>query len=77
MQVISVYVTKSGIEAMRIKQYITSNGKVCYSWIGSYGAGSGHNFEYMLKIVNLHKLTKRGMRLESGIEFENVKEPSQ
>ena len=64
MTLISIYATKTGIEAMRITE---SNGR--FSWIGKYGAGSGHSYDYMKQQVSMYKSTKRGMHLVAGREF--------
>jgi hypothetical protein len=63
--VVTVYGTKSGKEAMVIKS--SESGK--YSWMGAYGAGSGHSFEVMLAEVDRNKLNHPGMKLVYGKEF--------
>ena len=65
-ELISVYSTKSGKDGMRIFR----DGGRTFSWIGAYGAGSGHDFEHMLQTVNDQKSRRRGMTLTAGIEFE-------
>lgn len=71
MTCISIYSTKSGKEAMRIRRHV-SGGVVSYSWIGKYGAGSGHDYQKMLDTVNLYKRTRRGMHLTEGVEFSET-----
>lgn len=69
--VVSVYSTATGKEAMKISRNEGSNG-VTYSYIGSYGAGSGHSFEHMLKEVNDQKRFRRGMHVTYGVEFADI-----
>ncbi|MBX9900034.1 MAG: hypothetical protein K2Y28_04540, partial [Burkholderiaceae bacterium] len=69
--VVSVYSTSSGKEAMKISKNEGSRG-VTYSYIGSYGAGSGHSFDHMLKEVNDQKRFRRGMHVTYGVEFAEV-----
>jgi len=67
---ICIYSTKTGKEGMRISRSAAGS----YSWIGHYGAGSGHSFEHMLRKVNAQKLKRRGMQLTAGVEFEKSRE---
>ena len=72
LEVVSVYNTAGGKEAMRIKRLTGSDGRITYSWIGEYGAGSGRPFEAMRDEVALQKRAHRGMVLVSGAEFDSL-----
>ena len=63
--VVSVYLTQSGKEGAVIKA--RGNG---YSYIGKWGAGS-LNADDMLKQVRQWKLSKRGLSLSHGVDFED------
>lgn len=59
---IGLYLTKSGKEAIRLKEYPLRNGGMGYSWIGEYGAGSGEALSVYLEMIANFKKTKRGMQ---------------
>ena len=59
---IGLYLTKSGKEAIRLKEYPLRDGRKGYSWIGAYGAGSGEPLAAYLDIIDQFKKTKRGMQ---------------
>lgn len=63
--VVSVYLTQSGKEGAVIKA--RGNG---YSYSGEWGAGS-LNADDMLKQVRQWKLSKRGLSLSHGVDFED------
>lgn len=71
--VVSVYSTRTGIEALRIfEAYNAIRDDFVYDYIGSYGAGSGYGAAEMLRRVDAYKQSKRGMRLTGGSEFSEV-----
>lgn len=70
MSIISVYKTPSGKIAMKISK----NGEK-YSWIGEYGAGSGHSKATIIEIVKSEKKYHKGMKHAEGIDFLTVETP--
>lgn len=59
---IGLYLTKSGKEAVRLKEYPLRDGTMGYSWIGEYGAGSGQALSVYLAMIARFQKTKRGMQ---------------
>ena len=72
--VVSVYVTKTGVEAMVIRQLVDVDGYVTYSFIGKYGAASGSSYDDMQKEVQSQQASRRGMVLLYGREFSEIKD---
>lgn len=59
-RVVRVYKTKSGKVGAKIKEDIGSNGQVRYSFIGEWGAGSGHDAAHMAAMERGWQEQKRG-----------------
>lgn len=59
---IGLYLTRSGKEAIRLKESPLRDGRKGYSWIGEYGAGSGEPLAAYLAMIEQFKKTKRGMQ---------------
>jgi len=74
--VVSVYATKTGKEAMKIRQLVRRDGTVSYSYIGEYGAASGMSYDAMLAEVQEQQRRRRGMKLVYGAEFSEVEPPA-
>lgn len=72
--VVSVYGTQSGKEGLRITKHYAANGRVFYSYMGTWGAGSVDPVE-MARVVKRLRETKRGMHLISGVEFGREENP--
>lgn len=71
--VVSVYSTRTGIEALRIfEAYNTIRDDFVYDYISLYGSGSGLDAAEMLRCVDAYKQFKRGVRLTGGSEFSEV-----
>lgn len=60
-QTIGLYLTRPGQEAIRLKAHSSALG-VHYSWIGTYGAGSGQQLSAYIEEIKRFQQTKRGMQ---------------
>ena len=47
MKTVALFTTPAGKTAMEVSEFTSADGKVFYSYIGTYGAGSGHNANQM------------------------------
>lgn len=72
-EVISVYKTPSGKNALTIK----SRDYNTFSYIGEFGSGSGHKYETMKKIVQDMLKYAPKTKLASGEDFVNLVKPIQ
>lgn len=70
--VVSVYATKTGKEALIIQETVDASGRKTYQYNGAYGAGSGIAFSDMLKTVSIDKNSHPGMKLIHGVEFATL-----
>ena len=61
MKTIGLYLTKSGIEAMRIKERIIG-GRKLYSWSGKLGAGSGGTLSDYQRMVTAELSRRKGIQ---------------
>lgn len=61
---IGLYLTRSGKEAIRLIESISSTtGVKSYRWTGIYGAGSGGSLASYLAMINHYMQTKRGLQV--------------
>lgn len=64
-EICAIYKTPSGKTAMVIRIHANER----FSYIGTYGAGSGHDFEIMQRFVETMIFCHKKTRLVEGFDF--------
>jgi len=66
-ETIALYLTRSGKEGARVKRYTATSGRISFSWIGAWGAGSGANYADIRKSVETALAHKRGWQVVTAL----------